>query len=203
MASVVVDDHLLRDVLTATRPPDLKGIAPDGIATTGLWLFRLSSSLANPTVRGKLTAPVSALPAVLQTEFDRSSSPCHPRSWFYRCETSPGPWQNSKPTTAVEDEHCPLPWSKHSPRRTASDWESRCPTTTSDPTCKPLLMQTELRSTSCNDGRQRSLNAPSLSRPPSTRCADMHAPGGPVFRTLGRTFGASPRGHSRPCRHEC
>jgi hypothetical protein len=69
MAPVVVDDHLLRDVLTATRPPDLDGIAPDGIATTGLWLFRLSSSLANPTVRGKLSAPVAALPAVLQAEF--------------------------------------------------------------------------------------------------------------------------------------
>jgi hypothetical protein len=69
MASVVVDDHLLRDVLTAARPPDLDGVAPDGIATTGLWLFRLTSSLANPDVTGKLSASVTGLPAVLQAEF--------------------------------------------------------------------------------------------------------------------------------------
>jgi hypothetical protein len=69
VVSVVVDDHLLRDVLTAARPADLDGIAPDGIATTGLWLFRLSSSLANPAVAGKLSAPVAALPAGLQARF--------------------------------------------------------------------------------------------------------------------------------------
>jgi hypothetical protein len=69
VASVVVDDHLLRDLLTGERPPDLGGIAPGGLATTGLWLFRLCSSLSNPIVSGKLSAPVAALPKDLQDRF--------------------------------------------------------------------------------------------------------------------------------------
>ncbi len=69
MAPVVIDDHLLRDVLVAARPPDLGGIAQHGIATTGLWLFRLSSSFAKSSVTGKLSAPVAALPAELQADF--------------------------------------------------------------------------------------------------------------------------------------
>lgn len=69
MVSVVVDDHILRDLLTGERPPDLDGVAPNGVATTGLWLFRLCSSLADPTVGGKLSAPVSALPADLRDRF--------------------------------------------------------------------------------------------------------------------------------------
>ena len=69
MASVVVDDHILRDLLTGERPPDLDGLAPEGVATTGLWLFRLCSSLADPIVSGKLSAPVAALPADVQARF--------------------------------------------------------------------------------------------------------------------------------------
>ena len=69
MASVVVDDHLLRDLLTGERPPDLDGLAPEGVATTGLWLFRLCSSLANPIVSGKLSKPVAALSTDLQARF--------------------------------------------------------------------------------------------------------------------------------------
>ncbi|MGQ0744748.1 MAG: hypothetical protein ACT4OS_10530 [Acidimicrobiales bacterium] len=65
----MVDDHLLRDILVGRRTADLDGLAPDGIATTGLWLFRLCSSFANPRVKGKLSAPVAALPADLQDEF--------------------------------------------------------------------------------------------------------------------------------------
>lgn len=68
MATVVIDDHLLRDVLTGARPPDLEGIATS-LATTGLWLFRLSSAWAAPAVVGKLTAPVSALSAGQQEVF--------------------------------------------------------------------------------------------------------------------------------------
>lgn len=68
MAIVVVDDHLLRDVLTGNRPPDLEGIATS-LATTGLWLFRLSSALASPDVVGKLIAPVAALSAEQQEVF--------------------------------------------------------------------------------------------------------------------------------------
>lgn len=68
MATVVIDDHLLRDVLTGARPPDLEGIATS-LATTGLWLFRLSSAWAAPGVIGKLAAPVAALSAGQQEVF--------------------------------------------------------------------------------------------------------------------------------------
>lgn len=68
MSNVVIDDHLLRDVLTGARPHDLGGIAT-GLATTGLWLFRLSSSFAAPGPMGKLSAPVKALPTSMQDEF--------------------------------------------------------------------------------------------------------------------------------------
>ena len=68
MSTVVVDDHLLRDVLTGEQPRDLGGIASD-LATTGLWLFRLSSSFADPRAAGKLSAPVAGLPAELQAQF--------------------------------------------------------------------------------------------------------------------------------------
>lgn len=68
MGTIVVDDHLLRDVLTGQRPRDLGGLA-SGLATTGLWLFRLTSSFADPRVVGKLSAPVAALPVELQHEF--------------------------------------------------------------------------------------------------------------------------------------
>ena len=69
MASVVVDDRLLRDVLVGARPGDLGGLAPRGLATTGLWLFRRCSSFSKPSVVGKLSAPVVGLPAELQAEF--------------------------------------------------------------------------------------------------------------------------------------
>jgi len=69
LASVVIDDHLLRDILTGERPFDLGGLAREGVATTGLWLFRLCSSLADPTVAGKLSAPVAALPTEAQERF--------------------------------------------------------------------------------------------------------------------------------------
>jgi len=69
VASVVVDDHLLRDVLTGERRSDLGGLAPDGIATTGLWLFRLCASFADPEVAGKLSGPVAELPPDIQDRF--------------------------------------------------------------------------------------------------------------------------------------
>jgi hypothetical protein len=52
--------------------PTSAGSHGAGIATTGLWLFRLSSSFANPSVAGKLSVPVAALSAELQADF-RSS----------------------------------------------------------------------------------------------------------------------------------
>src|ERR1035441_6709031 len=68
MTTVVVDDHLLRDVLTAERPRDLGGLAT-ALATTGLWLFRLSSSWATPDAAGRLSGPVAALPLEQQDRF--------------------------------------------------------------------------------------------------------------------------------------
>lgn len=69
MTPVVVDDHLLRDVLASERSSDLGGISPDGIATTGLWLFRLCASLQRPAVAGRLSAPVAGLPEEWQARF--------------------------------------------------------------------------------------------------------------------------------------
>lgn len=68
MTTVVVDDHLLRDVLTGQRDAALGGLATS-LATTGLWLFRLSSSWAAPGAAGKLSAPVAALPPEQQDRF--------------------------------------------------------------------------------------------------------------------------------------
>jgi len=68
VGSVVIDDHLLRDVLAGERSADL-GLAAERIATTGLWLFRLSSSYADPRVRRKLSAPVASLSPDLQAAF--------------------------------------------------------------------------------------------------------------------------------------
>ena len=69
MSSVVIDDHLLRDVLSGERPADLDGLGRGGLATTGLWLFSLCSSFAAPTVLGKLSGPGAGLPAALQAAF--------------------------------------------------------------------------------------------------------------------------------------
>jgi hypothetical protein len=68
VTTVVIDDHLLRDILTAERPYDPGGLATI-VATTGLWLFRLSSSWAAPEIAGKLSAPVAALPLEQQDRF--------------------------------------------------------------------------------------------------------------------------------------
>jgi hypothetical protein len=67
--ATVVDDHLLRDILVGHRDETLDGLAPDGVATTGLWLFRLCSSFADPTVVGRLSRPVASLPEDIQALF--------------------------------------------------------------------------------------------------------------------------------------
>ncbi len=69
MPATVVDDHLLRDILVGHRDETLDGLAPDGVATTGMWLFRLCSSFADPTVVGKLSGPVASLPEDMQALF--------------------------------------------------------------------------------------------------------------------------------------
>jgi hypothetical protein len=67
--ATVVDDHLLRDILVGHRDETLAGLTPDGVATTGLRLFRLCSSFADPSVVGKLSGPVASLPEHLQARF--------------------------------------------------------------------------------------------------------------------------------------
>jgi hypothetical protein len=62
-----IDDHLLRDVLAGDR--ELGALGAGGLATTGRWLFRLSASFADPTVSGKLSAPVAGLPEALRARF--------------------------------------------------------------------------------------------------------------------------------------
>jgi hypothetical protein len=69
VAIVVVDDHLLPELLAGQGTADLDVLAVDGIATTGLWLFRLCASFADPRVSGKLSAPVALLPTELQPSF--------------------------------------------------------------------------------------------------------------------------------------
>ncbi len=69
MPATVVDDHLLRDILVGDRDESLDGVAPDGVATTGLWLFRLCASFADPSVVGKLSRPVISLPEDMQARF--------------------------------------------------------------------------------------------------------------------------------------
>jgi hypothetical protein len=54
--------------MAGDRSPDLGGLATS-LATTGLWLLRLSSAWATPEVLGKLTAPVATLPADQQELF--------------------------------------------------------------------------------------------------------------------------------------
>jgi len=68
VSTVVVDDHLLRDVLTGERTADLGGVAT-ALVTTGLWLLRLSSAWAAPGAAGKLSAPVAALSVPQQERF--------------------------------------------------------------------------------------------------------------------------------------
>lgn len=68
MGTVIIDDHLLRGVLSGHRRRDLGGLAT-ALATTGLWLFRLCSALATPEAAGRLSRPVAALPEEQQQRF--------------------------------------------------------------------------------------------------------------------------------------
>src|SRR5215212_1645544 len=69
VAATVVDDDLLGDILVGHRNETVDRLAPDGVATTGLWLFRLCSWFADPTVVGKLSGPVASLPEVYKRAF--------------------------------------------------------------------------------------------------------------------------------------
>jgi hypothetical protein len=66
---VLIDDRLLRSLLLEREPAGLRRIRRnDRLWTTGAWLYRLSQSVADPTVQGSLSGPLTELPSELQTE---------------------------------------------------------------------------------------------------------------------------------------
>lgn len=69
---MLIDDHLLRDLLVGQGREALHASGPGPVATTGLWLFRLCSSFARPEVTGRLSAPVAHLHPDAQIGFRRA-----------------------------------------------------------------------------------------------------------------------------------
>ncbi len=66
--NVLIDDHLLREVLLEREPLWLSQARGTGeLATTGLWYFRLCSALRVPTTIGTLSGPVADLPEDLRS----------------------------------------------------------------------------------------------------------------------------------------
>ncbi len=57
---VLLDDHLVRDVVAGERPAALE-VAEDEMATTNLWLFRLVGALARQGWGGALVGEVKGL----------------------------------------------------------------------------------------------------------------------------------------------
>lgn len=65
--NIVIDDHLLREVLMEEEPSWLRRARRGGaLSTTGSWYYRLCSALHDPEVVGSLSGPIAALPADLQ-----------------------------------------------------------------------------------------------------------------------------------------
>jgi hypothetical protein len=65
--NVVLDDHLLREVLLEREPSWVRRLRRAGrLLTTGSWYFRLCSALHEPDVVGSLSGPIGALPAELR-----------------------------------------------------------------------------------------------------------------------------------------
>jgi hypothetical protein len=66
--NVLIDDHLLREVLLEQEPSWLRRARRgDQLATTGLWYFRLCSALHAPTIGGLLSGPIASLPEDLRS----------------------------------------------------------------------------------------------------------------------------------------
>jgi hypothetical protein len=66
--NVLIDDHLLRDVLLQQEPPWLsRARSGDQLSTTGLWYYRLCSALRAPTIIGSLSGPIADLPGELRS----------------------------------------------------------------------------------------------------------------------------------------
>jgi len=150
--ATVVDDHLLRDILVGRRDETLDGLAPDGVATTGLWLFRLCSSFAAPTVVGTLPGPVASLPEDMQARFRAQLVALPPSIEVLSLRAWPGPWRCYRVATAPADDHDRGPWSRRSPPPTGSARRSPCLTMMSDRTFVPPPRQMAWHSTSCSGG---------------------------------------------------
>jgi hypothetical protein len=65
--NVVLDDHLLREVLIDGEPSWVRRLRRQGqLSTTGSWYYRLCSALQDPDVVGSLSGPIAALPHELR-----------------------------------------------------------------------------------------------------------------------------------------
>jgi hypothetical protein len=69
---VVIDDHLALQVLTDLPGEQLAAVGADGLATTGLWYFRLCSAFRRPSPAGTLSRPVAGLSANGQARVRRA-----------------------------------------------------------------------------------------------------------------------------------
>lgn len=64
--NVLIDDHLLREVLLEQEPPWIRRARRGGrMSTTGSWYYRLCSALHEPDIAGALSGPIAELPAAL------------------------------------------------------------------------------------------------------------------------------------------
>jgi hypothetical protein len=65
--NVVLDDHLLREVLIDGEPSWVRRLRRRGqLSTTGSWYYRLCSAVQDPDVIGSLSGPIAALPSELR-----------------------------------------------------------------------------------------------------------------------------------------
>ena len=66
--NVIVNDHLLREVLLEQEPSWLRRSRRSGrILTTGCWYYRLCSAWHDQSITGSLSGPIAALPVELQS----------------------------------------------------------------------------------------------------------------------------------------
>ena len=66
--NVVIDDHLLREVLLEREPSWVRRARRGGrLATTGSWYYRLCSALHDPDLIGSLSGPIAELPVGLRS----------------------------------------------------------------------------------------------------------------------------------------
>src|SRR5437867_3132728 len=66
--NLVIDDHLLREVLLEQEPTWLRRMRRRGrLSTTGSWYYRLCSALHDSEFIGALSGPIAELPAPIRT----------------------------------------------------------------------------------------------------------------------------------------